>query len=80
MGNTYKYMLTGIDVASRYKIRRPFRTKKPADVAEMIRDIYKASPLRYSKVFQCDDGSEFNSDVTKRQERKGVQINRVTSK
>ena len=27
-GSTYKYILTGVDVASRYKIARPLRTKK----------------------------------------------------
>ena len=27
-GSTYKYILTGIDVASRYKVARPLRTKK----------------------------------------------------
>ena len=27
-GNKYKYILTGIDVASRYKVARPLRTKK----------------------------------------------------
>ena len=27
-GNTYKYILIGIDVASRYKVVRPLRTKK----------------------------------------------------
>ena len=27
-GNTYKYILTGVDVASRYKVTRPLRTKK----------------------------------------------------
>ena len=27
-GKTYKYVLTSIDVASRYKVARPLRTKK----------------------------------------------------
>ena len=27
-GNTYRYILTGIDVASRYKVARPLKTKK----------------------------------------------------
>ena len=27
-GNTYKYILTGIDLVSRYNIARPLRTKK----------------------------------------------------
>ena len=40
-GNKYKYILAGIDAASRYKVVRPLRTKQARDVAEMIADIYK---------------------------------------
>ena len=40
-GNKYKYILSGIDVASRYKVARPMRTKQAKDVAKMIADIYK---------------------------------------
>ena len=64
-GNKYKYILSGIDVASRYKVARPLRTKQAKDVAEMIADIYKVGPLTYPKIFQCDNGSEFKADVTK---------------
>ena len=35
-GNTYKYILTGIDFASRYKVARPVRTKKSSEVAFML--------------------------------------------
>ena len=31
----------------------------------MIADIYKVGPLKYSKIFHCDNGSEFKGDVTK---------------
>ena len=37
----YKYILSGIDVASRYKIAKPLRTKQAKDVADMITNIYK---------------------------------------
>ena len=40
-GNKYKYILSGIDLASRYKVARPLRTKQVKDVADMIADIYK---------------------------------------
>ena len=33
-GNKYKYILSGIDVASRYKVARPLRTKQAKDVAD----------------------------------------------
>ena len=44
-GNKYKYILAGIDAASRFKVARPLRTKQVRDVAEMIADIYKVAPL-----------------------------------
>ena len=40
-GNTYKYILTGIDVTSRYKVARPLRTKKLSEVAFGLEAIYK---------------------------------------
>ena len=71
-GNKYKYILTGIDAASRYKVARPLRTKQVRDVAEMIADIYKVGPLTYPKIFQCDNDSEFKGEVTKMLEKQEV--------
>ena len=79
-GNKYKYILAGIDVASRYKVTRLLRTKQAADIAEMIADIYKVGPLTYPKIFQCDNGSEFKGEVTKLLEKYEVKIQRVTTK
>ena len=79
-GYKYKYILAGIDAASRYKIARPLRTKQARDVAEMIADIYKVGPLKYPKIFQCDNGSEFKGDVTKMLEKNEVKIRQVTTK
>ena len=76
----YKYILAGIDAASRFKVVRPLRTKQAKDVAEMIADIYKVGPLAYPKIFQCDNGSEFKGDVTKMLEKNEVKIRRVTTK
>ena len=79
-GNKYKYILAGIDVASRYKVARPLRTKQAKEVSEMISDIYKVGPLTWPKVFQCDNGSEFKGEVTKILEKHGVKIRRATTK
>ena len=79
-GSKYKYILAGIDAASRYKVERPLRTKQARDVAEMIADIYKVGPLKYPKIFQCDNGSEFKGDVTKMLVKNEVKIRRVTTK
>ena len=73
-GNMYKYILAGINAASRYKVARPLRTEQASDVAEMIADIYKVGPLTYPKIFQCDNGSEFKADVTKMLEKHEVKI------
>ena len=79
-GSEYKYILPGIGAASRYKVARPLRTKQARDVAEMIADIYKVGPLKYPKIFQCDNGSEFKGDVTKMLEKNEVKIRRVMTK
>ena len=79
-GNKYKYILAGIDAASRYKVARPPRMKQARDVAEMIADIYKVGPLTDPKIFQCDNGSEFKGEVTKMLEKHKVKIQQVTTK
>ena len=70
----------GIDIASKYKVACPLKTKQAKEDAEMIKDIYKAGPLTYPKVFQCDNGSEFKSEVAKLLEKNNVEINRATTK
>ena len=79
-GNKYKYILAGINAASRYKVARPLRTKQARDVAEMIADIYKVGPLTYPKIFQCDNGSEFKGAVIKMLQKHKVKIRRGTTK
>ena len=73
-GNKYKYIMAGIDAASRYKVARPLRTKQVKDVTEMIDDIYEVGPSTYPEIFQCDNGSEFKADVTKMLEKHEVKI------
>ena len=80
--STYKYILAGIDVASRYKIARPLRTKKASDVKFLLKTIYenKKIPLNYPIEFQSDNGSEFKGDVKKLLEKNNVKIRRATTK
>ena len=78
--NKYKYILSGIDVASRYKVAGPLRTKQVKDVADKIADIYTAGPLTYPEIFQCDNGSEFKAEVTKMLEKHEVTIRQATKK
>ena len=80
-GNTYKYILTGIDIASRYKVARPLRTKKSSEVAFVLEAIYKkGGGLNYPKTFKSDNGSEFKNEVTKLLEKHSVEIQRATTK
>ena len=47
----------------------------------MLKVIYeKGGVFKYLKVFQCDNGSEFKSDVTKLLEKHNVDIRRTTTK
>ena len=73
-GNKYKYILAGIDDASRYKVVRPLRTKQAREMAEMITDIYKVGPLMYPSTFLCNNGSEFKGEMTKMLEKHEVKI------
>ena len=73
-GNKYKYILAGINAASRFKVARPLRSKQAQDAAERIADIYKVGPLTYPKIFQCNNGSEFKGEVTKMLEKYEVKI------
>ena len=79
-GSKFKYILARIDAASRFKVARPLRTKQVRDVVEMIADIYKVGPLKYPKIFQCSNGSEFKGDVSKMLEKNEVKIQRVRTK
>ena len=76
-----KDILTALDVASRYKVTRPLRTKKSGEVAFVLEAIYKKGGVfKYLKVFQCDNGSEFKNEMTKLLEKHNVDIRRATAK
>ena len=70
-GNTYKYILTGIDVASRHKVTRALRTKKSSEVAFVLATIYKKGGVfKYPK-------TEFKNEVIKLPEKHNVEIRRA---
>ena len=79
--NTYKYILTGIDVAPRYKVVKPLRTRKSSDVSFVLEAIYKKGGVfKYPKAFQCNNGSEFKNEVKKLVEKHSLDIRRATTK
>ena len=80
-GNTYKYLLSGVDVASRYRVAEPLTTKKSSEGRFVLGAIYKKGGLfKYLEVFQCDNASEFKVEVTKLLEKHNLDIRRATSK
>ena len=64
----YKYALTVVDVASRYKEAEPLFSKDSAEVAKAFQSIYKRSPLSWPQVLQVDPGREFMGSVNKEME------------
>ena len=73
--------MTGIDVASRYKVARPLKTIYSSEVAFVLEAVYKKGGVfKYPKVFQCDNDSEFKNEVTKLLEKHNVDIRRATTK
>ena len=72
----YKYALTVVDVASRYKEAEPLSTKESAEVAKAFSTIYKRSRLKWPKLLQVDPGREFMGAVNKLMKSKNVQIRR----
>ena len=55
----YKYALTVVDIASRYKEAEPLPLKDSEEVAKAFQSIYKRSPLTWPQMLQVDPGREF---------------------
>ncbi|KAK3748552.1 hypothetical protein QZH41_010225 [Actinostola sp. cb2023] len=72
----YKYALTVVDVASRYKEAEPLTTKEAKEVAAALERIYKRSPLDWPKLLQVDPGREFMGAVGPLLDKHGVSIRR----
>ena len=55
----YKYCLTVVDVASRFKGAEPLSSKAASEVASALVSIYKRGGLKYPRLVQVDSGLEF---------------------
>ena len=55
----YKYALTVVDIASRYKEAEPLASKDSNEVAKAFQSIYRRSPLTWPQMLQVDPGREF---------------------
>ena len=65
----YKYALTVVDIASRYKEAEPLTSKNSDEVAKAFQAIYIRSPLTWPQMLQVDPGREFMGGVTKEMEK-----------
>ena len=72
----YKYALTVVDVASRYKAAEPLTSKESDEVSKAFQRIYKRGPLKWSQLLQVDPGREFMGAVTKVMENNKTSIRR----
>ena len=73
---TYKYVLTVVDIASRFKEAEPLSLKESAEVASAFQTIYKHGPLKWPQLLQVDPGHEFMDTVTKEMEENKTAIRR----
>ena len=55
----FKYALTVVDIASRYKDAEPLTEKSAAAVSVALQEVYRRGPLKYPQIIQVDDGKEF---------------------
>ncbi|MEW7976220.1 MAG: DDE-type integrase/transposase/recombinase, partial [Candidatus Sedimenticola endophacoides] len=73
---TFRYALTVVDVASRYKEAEPLTGKTSAEVADGLARIYKRSPLKWPKLLQVDPGREFMGSVSQLLSKHSVKVRR----
>jgi len=76
---TYKYALTVVDVASRYKEAEPLTDMTAAEVAAALGRIYKRGPLTWPRLLQVDPGREFVGAVSQLLAKHNVQVRRGTA-
>ena len=72
----YKYALTVVDIASRYKEAEPLTSKDSGEVSKAFQSIYRRSPLTWPQMLQVDQGREFMGGVTKEMEKHKTYIRR----
>jgi len=72
----FKYALTVVDVASRYKEAERLSSKNSDEVALAFEKIYKRSPLEWPEMLQVDPGREFMGAVTQKMEKHKTYIRR----
>ena len=72
----YKYALTVVDIASRYKAAEPLTKKTAEEVANAFNRVYKRGPLKWPKLLQVDPGREFMGAVSQTLSKHNVRVRR----
>ena len=72
----YKYALTVVDVASRYKAAEPLASKESEEVSRGFARIYRRGTLKWPQLLQVDPRREFIGAVTKTMENNKTAIRR----
>ena len=72
----FRYALTVVDVASRYKEAEPLTLKNSDEVAKAFQTMYRRSPLTWPEMLQVDPGREFMGAVSKEMEEHKTYIRR----
>ena len=73
---TYRYALTVVDVASRFKEAEPLTSKTAAEVADALSRIYRRGPLKWPMFLQVDPGREFMGAVSQLLAKHSAQVRR----
>ena len=73
---TFRYALTVVEVASRYKEAEPLTTKKDKEVADALCRIYRRGPLKWPNLLQVDPGRGFMGVVSQLLAKHGVEVRR----
>ena len=74
---TFKYALTVVAVASRFKEAELLTTKEAREVAAALERIYSRSPLSWPKLLQVDPGRGFMGAVNQLLSKHDVEVKRV---
>ena len=77
-GITYKYILSVLDVFSRFLWLRAIPSKSSKYVARELSKIYVNEG--YPDIIQCDNGLEFHGEVNRFCEKKGIKIIRSSAR
>ena len=73
---TFKYALTVVDVASRFKEAEPLTTKEAREVVAALERIYSRSPVSWPKLLQVDPGRELMGAVRQLLSTHNVEVRR----